>query len=341
MNKGWFKVYRGWMDSPCFRNNDDRIAFLWMLEAAAIKDITISINNSPTVIRRGQFSHSTRFMSEALRLSQTKVRRLLKHFEKWRLIDIDSDTGQNVINICNYSIYQAGLQECGSETGASNDNRAPQDRLGGGSNNKNDKNDKNDKDLSNTPPSPSAQSKNAYSDNFETWWKEYPKKQSKGGAYKKYAKAIKDGASHEELLEGVKRYNDHIKANSIQALYIKHPTTWLNNECWHDELNTGSVAGEADILTDEFLEFWEAFPKKIAKDRVAAKYAQVLASGVPHSELLFAAKWYSRYTTDEGTETPFIKSPLSWLQDNGWEEDLEPNVHPSKRLTPRGARAFP
>lgn len=69
-----------------------------------------------------------------------------------------------------------------------------------------------------------------YTDDFLEWWKHYPRKQDKGGAFKAWKK-IKH-ATLDELIAGADRYaNDPNRTDQ----YTKHAATWLNNRSWEDE----------------------------------------------------------------------------------------------------------
>lgn len=62
---------------------------------------------------------------------------------------------------------------------------------------------------------------------FEEFWKEYPRKVGKGAAYKAYNARLNEGASHAELVQAAKGYASYCKKNGRQAEYIKHPSTFL------------------------------------------------------------------------------------------------------------------
>jgi hypothetical protein len=66
---------------------------------------------------------------------------------------------------------------------------------------------------------------------FDQWWDKYPRKTSKPVAKKAFRKAL-DKASPATLLAAVIVYRDD--PNRVQA-FTKHPSTWLNQECWEDE----------------------------------------------------------------------------------------------------------
>jgi hypothetical protein len=65
---------------------------------------------------------------------------------------------------------------------------------------------------------------------FEDFWGVYPRKVGKGAARKAYRHAL-TRASHAEILAGAKRY----AASKPDPEFTKHPTTWLNADCWLDE----------------------------------------------------------------------------------------------------------
>jgi uncharacterized protein YdaU (DUF1376 family) len=71
---------------------------------------------------------------------------------------------------------------------------------------------------------------------FLEFWEAYPRKVAKGDALKAYLKAL-SRASHAEIVAGAKRYKPDPK-------FTKHPATWLNADCWLDEVpkTNGTVA---------------------------------------------------------------------------------------------------
>lgn len=75
-------------------------------------------------------------------------------------------------------------------------------------------------------------------ENFELFWNEYPRKISKGEAEKKFLKL--DIETQQKCIEAVKA---QIKWREKQpeGTFVpewKHPTTWINQGCWNDELET-------------------------------------------------------------------------------------------------------
>ena len=70
-------------------------------------------------------------------------------------------------------------------------------------------------------------------DDFSTFWKAYPRRQSKGAARTAFAKAIRK-TTLDAMLAAIEDYQRYKPAYQD----FKHPSTWLNGECWEDEWQT-------------------------------------------------------------------------------------------------------
>ncbi len=77
--------------------------------------------------------------------------------------------------------------------------------------------------------------KDIYIDNlFNNFYNKYPNKKSKTKALISFKKALKK-VSFEKLMDGLENYLKEIEIKKTEKQYIKHPATWLNQECWLDE----------------------------------------------------------------------------------------------------------
>jgi hypothetical protein len=65
---------------------------------------------------------------------------------------------------------------------------------------------------------------------FESFWKSYPRRVAKGAARSAFVKAIKK-TTLETMLKAITEY----VAKKPEKIDYKHPATWLNGECWDDE----------------------------------------------------------------------------------------------------------
>lgn len=72
----------------------------------------------------------------------------------------------------------------------------------------------------------------SYSPDFESFWNEYPKKVSKGMAYKRWKEAVKTD-NPDVIIKGAKKYYQSVR--KIPAKYIKNPDGWLSARRWEDD----------------------------------------------------------------------------------------------------------
>lgn len=87
---------------------------------------------------------------------------------------------------------------------------------------------------------------------FELFWKAYPRKVGKLAARVIYRKILTDGrdvtiegeriklkATHEEIMAGLEAWVRTMRTPAglnVEAKYIPHPSTWLNQGRWEDGL---------------------------------------------------------------------------------------------------------
>lgn len=73
---------------------------------------------------------------------------------------------------------------------------------------------------------------------FDVFWSAYPKKVGKDYAKKCFLKLKVDKALLEDMLKAIEtqKKSDQWKQNN--GAYIPHPSTWLNQGRWKDEINT-------------------------------------------------------------------------------------------------------
>lgn len=101
-------------------------------------------------------------------------------------------------------------------------------------------------------------SKSQFEEEFEIIWSEYPNKKGKANALKAYVKARKKGTTKEAVMIGLNNYLTYIKAEKVAQQYIKHGSTWFNQECWNDdytirrEITTGDLANAGLVDFSKF-----------------------------------------------------------------------------------------
>lgn len=88
---------------------------------------------------------------------------------------------------------------------------------------------------------------------FEVIWAKYPNKKGKANALKAYIKARKKGTTKEDVMIGINNYIRYIQIEKIEPQYVKHGSTWFNQECWNDDYTIKREATTKDIA--EFMDF--------------------------------------------------------------------------------------
>ena len=84
-----------------------------------------------------------------------------------------------------------------------------------------------------------SKKRNDYPDDFEEFWRIYPRHEDKKKAFKVWQTALKNGASADEIIAGAARYAKYRAGEPEQ--YTKHPSTWLNGDCWENEYSTAGT----------------------------------------------------------------------------------------------------
>lgn len=95
--------------------------------------------------------------------------------------------------------------------------------------------------------------KNIYENEFNKLWEVYPNKKGKNQALQKYKLARKKGTTFKDVKDGLAAYLKYIKVEKIEIQYIKHGSTWFNQQCWNDDY----TIVEKETLNDAFKELYE------------------------------------------------------------------------------------
>jgi len=81
---------------------------------------------------------------------------------------------------------------------------------------------------------------------FETFWKAYPKKVGKGAALKVWKRIKPRKELQEKMINAVNAWKTTEQWTKDNGQFIPHPATWLNRHGWDDEplMQTGPVISE-------------------------------------------------------------------------------------------------
>lgn len=220
MTQGWIKLYRQLLEWEWYKNPVVYRLFMHLL----LKANHQRQKWQGIVINRGQLITGRIKISEETGLTQQQVRTGLNKLKSTNEITINSTNRFSLITIVNWDKYQGEEGPTTSKTTSNLPNKQPTD-------NQQITTNKNVKNVKNV--------KNKYIDLFEEFWKKYPKKVGKGKARNKYIILLKkDKAIHPVILEAIDnqiKYRAYLKGKGEFVADWKHPTTWLNQECWDDD----------------------------------------------------------------------------------------------------------
>lgn len=81
----------------------------------------------------------------------------------------------------------------------------------------------------------------------EVFWGLYPRRLDKKKAMAKLEIIRKSGVPFSDIINGVEGYARYVQGTDAQ--FIKHPTTWLNGECWSNEYPAAPRSAESAFVT--------------------------------------------------------------------------------------------
>ena len=217
MNSGYIKLHRKILDNPLVMKSSDHFAvWMYLLLNAAHKKYDTLIGSERVTLNPGQLVTGRKKIAKDLKINESKIQRILKLFENCQQIEQQTNNLCRVISILKWDDYQQ------SNIQLNNDRTL----------NKNTKN-----------------IKNIYIDQFNEFWNLYNKKVSKPKAITAYNRAMKK-TDHQTIMDALREQKKLWVGR--ESAYIKHPTTWLNQECWEDDIQHLKPAKESIFNKPKF-----------------------------------------------------------------------------------------
>lgn len=90
-------------------------------------------------------------------------------------------------------------------------------------------------------PSPKSAQSVGYSPDFERFWSAYPRREGKGEAWKAWQKRKAPVPAIEGILAAITKAQSSAQWIKDGGQFIPHPSTWINQRRWEDEVKAGSV----------------------------------------------------------------------------------------------------
>lgn len=249
MERGYVKLWRKTLDSGLLQSPTAWQVFGYLLMKVTHKKIRILVGTSPVELEAGQVVTGRKAIAFDCKLSEQNVRTALSLLEKLEIITIKSTNKYSVISFVKWDIYQ---QECPTnqptnqptlnQQVAKNQPTSNQEitntqpTLNHKQEHKNI-NTEEHKNINTEEKKASVRTRGAaaaYSDEFEAFWTAYPRKEGKGKAWESWQKL--KNLIPDDVCERVQRAARCDQWQKDGGQFIPHPTTWLNQRRWDDEM---------------------------------------------------------------------------------------------------------
>lgn len=76
-----------------------------------------------------------------------------------------------------------------------------------------------------------------------------------------------------------------------------------------------------NIVNSQFEEFWDLYPRKIARETANKKFKEVLKNGAKPEEIIRGVEEYANYCKIKRTEKTYILHASTWLHNKRWQDD--------------------
>lgn len=123
---GYALIFRRILENRTFRDHGEAMAFAYLILRAAWRPTKVRYKERMIVLQRGQLAMSVRDLAAALGRDRNWADRFLKRLADQDMIETASETGVNVISVCNYDTFQS--KYISPETGVEQQPRQDRDR---------------------------------------------------------------------------------------------------------------------------------------------------------------------------------------------------------------------
>lgn len=132
--------------------------------------------------------------------------------------------------------------------------------------------------------------------------------------YQNYSKgSAKQVESFEKEFENLPTSVKAVISNDVKPVTNQLPTSYqlvINNK-------EERIKNKKEKENKNFNEFWEKYPKKIARSKVEKKYPDE-----KHEEIMKGLEAYLKHWREKKTEMQYIPNPETWLNQERWNDEL-------------------
>ncbi len=230
--QGWIKLHLQLVNKAIWKTStpSQKVILITLLMMADFKENEWEWDGDRYKTKPGQFVTSLQSITNncGKGISIQNVRTALKRFEKYGFLTSESTNKNRLITIVNWEFYQDFANETNKEDNKqlTSNQQATNKQL---TTNKecNKVNNGNNNNIS-------SKKKNDYSQEFEDWYKDYPRKGNKRNTYNHFLK-VKKSEGVDTILTATEHYKDYIKQNSIEPTYIYASHNFLGQKAYYED----------------------------------------------------------------------------------------------------------
>ena len=140
MEQGWIKLHRELLDNPVVTKDNDYLAvWIYLLLEATHSEVKRDFNGEFITLKKGQLITGRKSINSILKISESKIQRILKTFESEQQIEQQTNGKGRLISILNWDKYQKSEQQ--SEQQVNSERTTSEQRVNTNKNVKNVKNE--------------------------------------------------------------------------------------------------------------------------------------------------------------------------------------------------------
>ena len=112
MRSGWFKFYRQIFDNPiCTKDSEYFFVWCYILSEVAYEETRVLFKNEEIILSKGQLLTTVKDIALKLKVSESKVNRILKKLEIEKQIEKQSSSKNTLITVLNWERYQSSEEQ--------------------------------------------------------------------------------------------------------------------------------------------------------------------------------------------------------------------------------------
>lgn len=110
--EGWIKIHRKMLDNPIICKDSDYFAvWIYLLLNATHKEIPALFKKEKIILKPGQLLTGRKAMSKQLKISESKIYRIINDFKSEQQIEQQTSNKNSLITILNWDKYQESEQQ--------------------------------------------------------------------------------------------------------------------------------------------------------------------------------------------------------------------------------------